>query len=105
MVRETERALVEVTDEPLHMDRYVEFVGDPGAGAISSFVGVTRNTFGGKEVLRLEYEAYAPMAEKELMKLCTQVRQPDLCTGTSLSLCGCGRRLGFQRAGRMGADV
>jgi molybdopterin synthase catalytic subunit len=83
MVRETERALVEVTDELLHMERYAEFVGDPGAGAISSFVGVTRNTFGGKEVLRLEYEAYAPMAEKELMKLCTQVRvfepEPALC--------------------------
>jgi molybdopterin synthase catalytic subunit len=72
---QTATALVEVTDQPLRMDHYAEFVADVGAGAISSFVGVTRNTFGGKEVLQLEYEAYAPMAEKELLKLCTQVRR------------------------------
>ena len=36
------------------------------AGAIGTFVGTTRDHFENKKVLRLEYEAYEPMAEKEL---------------------------------------
>ncbi len=41
-------------------------VGDPAAGAIATFVGTTRDHFDGKKVLRLEYEAYIPMAEKQI---------------------------------------
>ena len=60
---------VEVTGEPLDITRYVALVSDPGAGAISTFSGVTRNNFQGKAVLRLEYEAYEPMAVKKLQVL------------------------------------
>ncbi len=56
----------EVSSSPLILDRYVSLVADPGAGAISTFSGVTRNNFQGKEVIRLEYEAYEPMALKKL---------------------------------------
>ena len=58
--------LVEVTDEALDINRYVELVADPGAGAISTFSGVTRNNFQGKVVVKLEYEAYTPMALRKL---------------------------------------
>ncbi|KAI9357072.1 Molybdopterin biosynthesis MoaE [Zopfochytrium polystomum] len=48
--------------------------GRPGvAGALSSFVGITRGTFVvdgiAKRVMRLEYEAYEPMAIRELEKI------------------------------------
>ena len=33
-------------------------------GAVSTFIGTTRNTFEGKKVVRLEYDAYIPMALK-----------------------------------------
>ena len=56
--------LVEVTGQPLELAKYTAFVADPGAGAIATFTGTTRSTFQGKAVLRLEYEAYGPMAEK-----------------------------------------
>jgi molybdopterin synthase catalytic subunit len=59
--------LVEVLPEPLQLTRYTEFVADPGAGAIATFSGVTRDNFQGKSVLKLEYEAYVPMAEKVMM--------------------------------------
>lgn len=62
--------LVEVTGEGLDLGRYTAFVGHPSAGAIASFVGVTRNSFEGKGVLRLEYEAYGPMAVKKLREVC-----------------------------------
>eukprot|EP00238_Polyblepharides_amylifera_P002710 CAMPEP_0196581010 /NCGR_PEP_ID=MMETSP1081-20130531/31948_1 /TAXON_ID=36882 /ORGANISM="Pyramimonas amylifera, Strain CCMP720" /LENGTH=138 /DNA_ID=CAMNT_0041901087 /DNA_START=71 /DNA_END=484 /DNA_ORIENTATION=- len=70
---ETKCSLVEVTDAPLFHEKYVEFSGDEGAGAISTFIGVTRDNFNGKRVVRLEYEAYSPMAEKKLAELCEQM--------------------------------
>lgn len=36
--------------------------------------GTTRDTFNGKNVVQLEYEAYVPMAEKELQKICQEIR-------------------------------
>eukprot|EP00112_Aurelia_sp_Birch-Aquarium-sp1_P022034 Seg6085.2 transcript_id=Seg6085.2/GoldUCD/mRNA.D3Y31 product="Molybdopterin synthase catalytic subunit" protein_id=Seg6085.2/GoldUCD/D3Y31 len=44
-------------------------------GATSLFVGTTRDSFENKKVLKLEYEAYEPMAIKELNKICDKVRQ------------------------------
>jgi molybdopterin synthase catalytic subunit len=61
---------VEVTPAPLVSARYTELVTDAGAGAIATFVGTTRDTFNGRRVLRLEYEAYAPMALAKLKVGC-----------------------------------
>jgi MoaE-MoaD fusion protein len=49
-----------VSAEPLDLAGLVALVGDPAAGAIVTFQGVTR------EVDMLEYEAYAEMAEPRL---------------------------------------
>mmetsp|Transcript_14665 Transcript_14665/g.41242 ORF Transcript_14665/g.41242 Transcript_14665/m.41242 type:complete len:157 (+) Transcript_14665:77-547(+) len=67
------RVHAEVSAEQLDVDKYRRLVEDDGAGAISSFVGVTRNVFQGKVVLKLEYEAYVPMAEKKLLEICEQM--------------------------------
>ena len=60
---------VEVGHAPLELQRYVDEVEDPGAGAVATFSGFTRDNFEGKRVVRLEYEAYVPMAEKKLQVL------------------------------------
>jgi molybdopterin synthase catalytic subunit len=65
---------VEVTSQPLDASTYLERVSDPGAGALSMFVGVTRNSFQGRRVLQLEYEAYVPMAIAQLRRLCEALR-------------------------------
>ncbi|KAJ0173474.1 hypothetical protein K1T71_010623 [Dendrolimus kikuchii] len=44
-------------------------------GAVSIFVGTTRDNFEGKKVLRLEYEAYEPMALKAMKIICDDVRK------------------------------
>ena len=59
-----------ISSAPLDVAKILESVEDPSCGAISSFVGTTRDTFQGKRVVKLEYEAYIPMAMKELRKLC-----------------------------------
>jgi molybdopterin synthase catalytic subunit len=63
-----------ISDEPLIVADILDLVEDPGAGAISSFIGVTRNNFGGRRVIKLEYEGYVPMAEKEILKLMSEIR-------------------------------
>jgi molybdopterin converting factor subunit 1 len=47
-------------------------VADPAAGAIVSFTGTTRQDNAGRKVLRLEYEAYEPMALSEMRKLASE---------------------------------
>lgn len=44
-------------------------VADPAAGGAVTFVGSTRNENAGRGVIRLEYEAYEPMALSEMRKL------------------------------------
>lgn len=42
---------------------------------LSGILGTTRDSFEGKAVERLEYEAYNPMVEKELKKVCDRIRK------------------------------
>ena len=54
--------IVEICPDRLDIQKYLSAVGHPSAGAVSSFIGTTRDTFDGKRVIRLEYEAYTDMA-------------------------------------------
>lgn len=65
--------LIRVSDELPSLEECSNFVSDPTCGAITTFVGVTRDNFNGKKVAKLSYEGYIPMAEKELCKLCDEV--------------------------------
>lgn len=69
------RDLVQITSDPIIQDDIIKFVSDPTAGAITLFIGTTRNHFEGKKVVELKYEAYVSMAEKQLLKLCVTVRE------------------------------
>lgn len=48
---------------------------DPATGAIDIFVGTVRNQTAGKRVLRLEFESYRGMAEKEMKKIAEHIQQ------------------------------
>ncbi|XP_014211986.1 molybdopterin synthase catalytic subunit isoform X1 [Copidosoma floridanum] len=58
----------------LNFDNIVETVVSPNCGAISTFIGTTRDNFEQKKVLHLEYEAYESMAVKEMQKVCKMIR-------------------------------
>ncbi|XP_071542117.1 molybdopterin synthase catalytic subunit isoform X2 [Panulirus ornatus] len=64
-----------LTQDALSVEEVTSLITDPSCGAISLFVGTTRDNFQGKIVERLEYEAYNEMAEKEMHKLCKQARE------------------------------
>ena len=51
--------------EPLDLARLIAQVAAPERGGVATFVGLVRDHHGGRAVLRLEYSAYEPMAERE----------------------------------------
>ena len=66
---------VEITPDALNPTDDMEWVSEPCCGAICSFVGITRDTFEGRKVVTLEYEAYKDMAEHTLRALCQTGKQ------------------------------
>lgn len=67
------RILCKITEQSIDMQELADFVADPTAGAMATFVGMTRNTNDGRNVTRLEYECYPGMAEKEMQKIAEAV--------------------------------
>jgi MoaE-MoaD fusion protein len=67
-----------VTDETLTLEPLIERVRDPRAGAVVTFLGVTR------EVAELDYEAYAEMAERKIAEIvATAVERHGLCAAAA----------------------
>ena len=58
-----------IDSAPLSLDALVREVSGPEMGGLVTFTGIVRNHARGESIERLEYEAYAPMAEKELRKI------------------------------------
>jgi len=71
---EDDRYLIKVSDTIPSVEECATFVSHPSCGAISSFSGITRNSYDDKTVVKLSYEGYVPMAEKELRKICDEAR-------------------------------
>lgn len=68
-----DRISCKITQDSINLDELTTFVSNPGAGATTTFVGTTRDTNEGRRVLRLEYECYPDMAEKEMRKIGTAI--------------------------------
>jgi molybdopterin synthase catalytic subunit len=73
MIDTPQHIFCKLTQDPIDMRELTDFVVDPSAGAMTTFVGTTRNTNDGRQVVRLEYECYPGMAEKEMVKIATEV--------------------------------
>ncbi|KAJ4824117.1 Molybdopterin synthase catalytic subunit [Turnera subulata] len=70
------KTLVEILEEnnPIDLGKYINYVSAPQAGAIATFSGTTRDTFQGKVVVELRYEAYVPMAIRQIKSICSSAR-------------------------------
>lgn len=60
---------IKITDSALDPETCRKFVADPSSGGQVVFTGAVRNHSGNRKVVHLEYEAYAPMAQKELVRI------------------------------------
>src|SRR6266516_3912671 len=69
----TGEPMIRIVNEPIGIDKVLESVRDPSAGAIDLFIGTTRDHSRNKKVIALEYEAYTPMALQLMLRICDQV--------------------------------
>ena len=71
---------VRLVDGPLDLAAVIAEVEDEGAGAIATFQGTVRRQSRGRQVIALEYEAYAGMAEQVMAEIANEVvERYDLC--------------------------
>jgi MoaE-MoaD fusion protein len=69
-----------LTEDTIDLAAVVAEVEDERAGAIATFVGTVRAQSRGRQVVRLEYEAYEGMAESVMADLAEQLNERyDLC--------------------------
>ena len=66
---------IKVQSTPLSEQACIDLVADDAAGGTTVFIGTVRNQTKGKTVQRLEFEAYIPMAEKEMRKIAESVEE------------------------------
>lgn len=55
--------------DTIDLNEAYSYLNCPDAGAVNIFIGTVRNNAQGKNVEKLEFEAYEPMAIKEMEKL------------------------------------
>jgi molybdopterin synthase catalytic subunit len=68
-----------LTSQPIELGAIVALVQSPVRGGLACFVGTVRNHHGGREVLRLDYSAYAPMAEAECGRIVAEAESRWNC--------------------------
>jgi len=83
--------MVRLQDGPIDVAALAAEVRGDGDGAVSLFVGTVRNVNAGRRVLFLEYEAYAPMAEREMERIAEE----------AIARCGATRVAMVHRVGRL----
>ena len=66
--------MIEITREPLDPEAITARVRKDTNGAVVTFLGVTRDSTGNRNVLHLEYEAYRPMADHKLAEIAEEMR-------------------------------
>lgn len=59
-------AYCRLSSAPLDLAEVIQVVSGPGQGGVVTFSGVVRQHSRGRNVVRLEYEAYGPMAHRAL---------------------------------------
>lgn len=65
--------LARIVDSPPSLDRVVAAVKGPDKGGLVTFTGIVRNKSRDRSIERLEYEAYAEMADRVLRQLCDEI--------------------------------
>ena len=65
--------MFKLTKEVITAEDVIRAVETGDAGAIVTFLGTVRNNTAGRKVAYLEYQAYAPMAEKQMARIAQEI--------------------------------
>lgn len=66
---------IQLLETPLDPAACAQLIANPAAGGAVVFIGTVRNQTSARQVIRLEFEAYAPMAITEMRKIAEQARE------------------------------
>jgi molybdopterin synthase catalytic subunit len=67
--------MTSLTRDPIDAQALTEAVRSPHCGAVALFLGTVRDLTGDQVTAFLDYDAYAPMAEKKLAEIETEARR------------------------------
>ncbi len=68
------KRVYKITNERIKPDALFEWTLKPHHGAVVTFAGTVRDNTDGRRTLRLEYEAYAEMAEAKMQEVGDEIR-------------------------------
>lgn len=66
---------IQLLETALDVQACIAMVQSPEVGGIDVFIGTVRNQTKGKEVIRLEFEAYASMAIQQMQHIAKQAKE------------------------------
>lgn len=66
---------IKISPTTLNIQSSIDWIMSPESGGIDIFIGSVRNQTKGKAVVRLEFEAYEPMALSEIEKILAQAAE------------------------------
>ncbi|RMF57233.1 MAG: molybdenum cofactor biosynthesis protein MoaE [Calditrichaeota bacterium] len=66
--------MIEITPDPIDVQKVMDAAFSPDCGGVVVFIGTVRNFSRGKDILRLEYDAYPEMAIKMLERIVDEIK-------------------------------
>ena len=92
--------MIQLTLDPLNPEEITTGMRSNSNGAVVTFLGTTRDSFEGKRVLQLEYEAYEDMAIKKLEEVRREIQNEFTLEDISIS-----HRIGLVEIGEISLVV
>lgn len=77
--------MIVITHNSIDIQNVIRSAESADAGALNVFIGTVRSKTGEKKVIRLEYEAYEPMAILELKKIIEKAKEKWNLKGWAIS--------------------
>ncbi|MCE2893832.1 MAG: molybdenum cofactor biosynthesis protein MoaE [Flammeovirgaceae bacterium] len=77
--------MIVITHNSIDIQNVIRSAESADAGALNVFIGTVRSKTGEKKVIRLEYEAYEPMAILELKKIIEMAKEKWNLKGWAIS--------------------
>ena len=77
--------MIEITEKPIDVQKTIDAASTKRAGAVNIFIGTIRDSANQKAVIRLEYEAYEPMAILEIEKIIAEASRRWPVVGHAVS--------------------
>ena len=92
--------MIEIVQNPIDAAQILSAVEDEGSGGVVLFLGTVRDHAQGQRVVALEYEAYAPMALRQMERI-----KEEACKKWQVRRMAMVHRTGYMKVGEISVAV